>query len=157
MSIFFFNDTATTEIYTLSLHDALPICLRCQLASLLQAIVELKRKLLFEEYHELRRGGAILCPAKAQNIHANLPRNFFRRATERGNGVGKSCAVHVHENFALSPELCDGLDFIMSVNRAELGCLGHADDARFVRVHLGLTRDHRVRFADVDLACGTAN
>src|SRR3712207_7109973 len=26
MSSFFFNDTATTEIYTLSLHDALPIC-----------------------------------------------------------------------------------------------------------------------------------
>src|SRR3712207_8253256 len=25
MYIFFFNDTATTEIYTLSLHDALPI------------------------------------------------------------------------------------------------------------------------------------
>src|SRR2546429_4831139 len=35
---FFFNDTATTEIYTLSLHDALPICtnkilygVRCEL------------------------------------------------------------------------------------------------------------------------------
>src|SRR5258708_2716831 len=26
--LFFFNDTATTEIYTLSLHDALPICSR---------------------------------------------------------------------------------------------------------------------------------
>src|ERR1051326_7989853 len=26
-AVFFFNDTATTEIYTLSLHDALPICL----------------------------------------------------------------------------------------------------------------------------------
>ena len=26
---FFFNDTATTEIYTLSLHDALPICIHC--------------------------------------------------------------------------------------------------------------------------------
>src|SRR5438132_13946255 len=26
LSLFFFNDTATTEIYTLSLHDALPIC-----------------------------------------------------------------------------------------------------------------------------------
>src|SRR3712207_8864291 len=25
MEVFFFNDTATTEIYTLSLHDALPI------------------------------------------------------------------------------------------------------------------------------------
>src|SRR2546426_5730153 len=30
MSLFFFNDTATTEIYTLSLHDALPIFLRSQ-------------------------------------------------------------------------------------------------------------------------------
>src|SRR2546427_2058734 len=27
---FFFNDTATTEIYTLSLHDALPILARAQ-------------------------------------------------------------------------------------------------------------------------------
>src|SRR2546429_409393 len=26
--VFFFNDTATTEIYTLSLHDALPISVR---------------------------------------------------------------------------------------------------------------------------------
>src|SRR3989442_7602300 len=31
-SFFFFNDTATTEIYTLSLHDALPIsCASCSL------------------------------------------------------------------------------------------------------------------------------
>src|SRR3712207_7212131 len=29
-SFFFFNDTATTEIYTLSLHDALPICQRLE-------------------------------------------------------------------------------------------------------------------------------
>src|SRR3712207_8685398 len=38
-SFFFFNDTATTEIYTLSLHDALPICVggsrrECELPSL---------------------------------------------------------------------------------------------------------------------------
>src|SRR3712207_9384432 len=35
--VFFFNDTATTEIYTLSLHDALPIsvlvCVRTPLAA----------------------------------------------------------------------------------------------------------------------------
>src|SRR5258705_2136133 len=30
LTFFFFNDTATTEIYTLSLHDALPICLVVQ-------------------------------------------------------------------------------------------------------------------------------
>src|SRR2546422_2409808 len=29
LPIFFFNDTATTEIYTLSLHDALPISTTC--------------------------------------------------------------------------------------------------------------------------------
>src|SRR3712207_6892564 len=34
MLFFFFNDTATTEIYTLSLHDALPISAsRCSTAS----------------------------------------------------------------------------------------------------------------------------
>src|SRR2546430_14702878 len=35
---FFFNDTATTEIYTLSLHDALPILLRTPRAT--RALVE---------------------------------------------------------------------------------------------------------------------
>src|SRR5260370_9625901 len=30
-AFFFFNDTATTEIYTLSLHDALPISLKKQI------------------------------------------------------------------------------------------------------------------------------
>src|SRR2546430_10265742 len=30
---FFFNDTATTEIYTLSLHDALPISKMCLVSS----------------------------------------------------------------------------------------------------------------------------
>src|SRR3712207_7474848 len=36
---FFFNDTATTEIYTLSLHDALPICF---LVNLLSAYIKPK-------------------------------------------------------------------------------------------------------------------
>src|SRR3712207_8057432 len=37
-SVFFFNDTATTEIYTLSLHDALPICLFARARSLLHGL-----------------------------------------------------------------------------------------------------------------------
>src|SRR5687767_15357941 len=32
MSFFFFNDPATTAIYTLSLHDALPICCHLRIA-----------------------------------------------------------------------------------------------------------------------------
>src|SRR5687767_15908643 len=35
---FFFNDTATTEIYTLSLHDALPICPSITCTSLPNAV-----------------------------------------------------------------------------------------------------------------------
>src|SRR6266446_5257881 len=35
---FFFNDTATTEIYTLSLHDALPISVRGPQASTLSVV-----------------------------------------------------------------------------------------------------------------------
>src|SRR2546430_13394482 len=51
-SFFFFNDTATTEIYTLSLHDALPILAEHQRNE------ELKRNLgppkpLFKEVREL--------------------------------------------------------------------------------------------------------
>src|SRR2546427_3661556 len=38
IAFFFFNDTATTEIYTLSLHDALPIsCIRVLANSLSQS------------------------------------------------------------------------------------------------------------------------
>ena len=36
--VFFFNDTATTEIYTLSLHDALPICPQPQPATTRQLL-----------------------------------------------------------------------------------------------------------------------
>src|SRR5260221_10726564 len=45
---FFFNDTATTEIYTLSLHDALPIYLLRLLAERwLPASVYKRRKVIF--------------------------------------------------------------------------------------------------------------
>src|SRR2546430_17264658 len=36
---FFFNDTATTEIYTLSLHDALPISLESRAPMLTKRII----------------------------------------------------------------------------------------------------------------------
>src|SRR5258708_40169417 len=37
MFLFFFNDTATTEIYTLSLHDALPIFEKLAVIALISA------------------------------------------------------------------------------------------------------------------------
>src|ERR1039458_1154433 len=44
---FFFNDTATTEIYTLSLHDALPI--------LMKIVVTRCAAMLLPEYHDLHQ------------------------------------------------------------------------------------------------------
>src|SRR5688572_14770842 len=72
-SFFFFNDTATTEIYTLSLHDALPI-LVAELAILLErlehdliepgrdAVLDCRwrRRLLGEQALEDRRYGRAL-------------------------------------------------------------------------------------------------
>src|SRR5882762_12034389 len=73
LSFFFFNDTATTEIYTLSLHDALPIshpplsllhrnCAHCRIGfgrseehtSELQSHLNLVCRLLLEKKKKIR-------------------------------------------------------------------------------------------------------
>src|SRR3712207_7484516 len=62
--IFFFNDTATTEIYTLSLHDALPIY---------QPVVDEVERVL---EHPLRRGALGDDPAPP------VQRGAFERSEE---------------------------------------------------------------------------
>src|SRR5438128_5362513 len=59
---FFFNDTATTEIYTLSLHDALPIS--------------------GKSYCSRRFGGAT-CDDKSAQIYARFDKNEQIRSEER--------------------------------------------------------------------------
>src|SRR3989442_7858486 len=53
---FFFNDTATTEIYTLSLHDALPICARVELSNAIRRIefTEAVKRRLIDEMDGIR-------------------------------------------------------------------------------------------------------
>src|SRR6202142_4741397 len=90
---FFFNDTATTEIYTLSLHDALPICRRkfiscgrtrialssCEFdparseehTSELQSPTNLVCRLLLEKKH--RSWPARDCSAERLSMARNLP------------------------------------------------------------------------------------
>src|SRR2546430_9940403 len=103
-SFFFFNDTATTEIYTLSLHDALPICSkrrRAVVISLEQAPDEsavhsdrgardVAGALGSEKSHDR---GKLLRGAEALHGNFTLPahKNFFRlRASARGNGGSQS-------------------------------------------------------------------
>src|SRR5689334_24083942 len=72
-SFFFFNDTATTEIYTLSLHDALPISQQSLNAG--QGFVN------FIDYTtgELRVGGVIGDPTTGQRVRVNDPLGRFGR------------------------------------------------------------------------------
>src|SRR5437660_2211961 len=67
---FFFNDTATTEIYTLSLHDALPICSNYEppegacfsYRTLYTALKEFETDLRSEEHtSELQSRGHLVC------------------------------------------------------------------------------------------------
>src|SRR5574341_2643914 len=59
---FFFNDTATTEIYTLSLHDALPICDNCHGRTVGSASRRRCRSLRSEEHtSELQSPTNLVC------------------------------------------------------------------------------------------------
>src|SRR3712207_6990565 len=53
---FFFNDTATTEIYTLSLHDALPICVPGVVPPLAAARQAVARPLAAVQHAQDHRG-----------------------------------------------------------------------------------------------------
>src|SRR5258707_11189118 len=81
-SFFFFNDTATTEIYTLSLHDALPISRKWQLRR--RRRLEGRRRL--EDAREaLLRQAAELCrrqssdrkSTRLNSSHANISYAVF--------------------------------------------------------------------------------
>src|SRR5258707_5181047 len=72
-SFFFFNDTATTEIYTLSLHDALPIW------SVLTDHPELYDSLSFSWGH-IHRNGSLERDRKSTRLnssHANISYAVF--------------------------------------------------------------------------------
>src|SRR5438132_3328262 len=78
-SNFFFRHTATTEIYTLSLHDALPIWLR---RDAVQPDIEAERKKRDEieagkSYCSRRFGGAT-CDDKSAQIYARFDKNDWR-------------------------------------------------------------------------------
>src|SRR5205085_10348435 len=68
---FFFNDTATTEIYTLSLHDALPIYLHSRRDGVR----------LFHRTSAANRPRILADPAKPRLDRENIPRNRDRKST----------------------------------------------------------------------------
>src|SRR3712207_9516702 len=83
--IFFFNDTATTEIYTLSLHDALPIFFQersCREQAYLRALETLASRAMERENpseaeRHLRQAVADRKSTRLNSSHANISYAVF--------------------------------------------------------------------------------
>src|SRR3712207_7701419 len=73
---FFFNDTATTEIYTLSLHDALPILIFCRFSLFLSYGTIIAR---YSELSAVAFTNAILCISPVQFPY--MPTRLDRKST----------------------------------------------------------------------------
>src|SRR6202165_2390507 len=93
---FFFNDTATTEIYTLSLHDALPIlssrsrspsATRCSSACSRSTNGRARRS--EEHTSELQSPNNLVC-------RLLLEKNKQQRSDSRSSVCQQCCAVEVH-------------------------------------------------------------
>src|SRR2546422_3243867 len=81
---FFFNDTATTEIYTLSLHDALPIWRSC---AIMRRTERLSRGRL--SIHDVNRADAqIPRHHHATTAEARVPGRIDRKSTRLNSSHG---------------------------------------------------------------------
>src|SRR6266496_5854952 len=85
---FFFNDTATTEIYTLSLHDALPIPCPCNVLPSRRRIIDTTtgrtgdRKSTRLNSSHVEISYAVFCLKKQKKTHW-LPRNATKMTRKR--------------------------------------------------------------------------
>src|SRR3989442_3681061 len=90
-SFFFFNDTATTEIYTLSLHDALPIFLMGQRT---RKIEILQNPIVERTVHfELQRANRVHRPLRSEEHTSELqsrPHLVCRLLLEKKNMTKRS-------------------------------------------------------------------
>src|SRR2546430_15872323 len=83
---FFFNDTATTEIYTLSLHDALPICSgpKGQLDALFVFLADVVAKRDVQLFLDLRVAFPVpFCEPKEWPVARVIRERFSERMTRR--------------------------------------------------------------------------
>src|SRR6266702_8250890 len=89
---FFFNDTATTEIYTLSLHDALPIAVLCfiavQICAANAAPASQKPDRSEEHTSELQSRGHLVCRLLLEKKSA-LRTRFTSPLSGRGRPQGR--------------------------------------------------------------------
>src|SRR6266508_6577672 len=78
---FFFNDTATAEIYTLSLHDALPISKRATPHTLRRCVIRSRPICSRSEEHtsELQSRGHLVCRLLLEKKKSTMTRTAVHR------------------------------------------------------------------------------
>src|SRR6266540_7136501 len=84
MFFFFFNDTATTEIYTLSLHDALPISLACRPSTILSSLSSMRSRRLASNPSGIR-GRSEEHTSELQSHHDLVCRLLLEKKKKRKN------------------------------------------------------------------------
>src|SRR5438477_4486401 len=89
---FFFNDTATTEIYTLSLHDALPISARARSWS---------RRAARPSCSGSRRSSSTICARSEEHTselqsHVNLVCRLLLEKKKKNNQVKSNLQIENH-------------------------------------------------------------
>src|SRR5690554_7290162 len=98
-SIFFFNDTATTEIYTLSLHDALPIS---QDSRVTEAVnINHLRTLLLDSNEGLWIGTQNGVHYKEQNSDTFNPYLYKQNSTDKDRKSTRLNSSHVRISYAV--------------------------------------------------------
>src|SRR5216684_5787384 len=96
LSCFFFNDTATTEIYTLSLHDALPILGNLDCASTSITLTAAHHVVLAEDRKSTRLNSshgyisyAVFCLKKKKIINRERRHSNKNNRHQKKNGSDK--------------------------------------------------------------------
>src|SRR3712207_9533799 len=98
MFFFFFNDTATTEIYTLSLHDALPILVEiAESVDFLEVGTEAEALLAEQNFikqyqprFNIRLRDDKSYPFIAISMDEEFPRVYFTRERHRRDQIGRA-------------------------------------------------------------------
>ena len=99
---FFFNDTATTEIYTLSLHDALPISMQYGLVNKRTSLQDLKSEAI-EWAHEITQSA----PLALASIKAVI-RETEDLKIEDGYKLMRSGKIGVYQQMLRSEDAGEG-------------------------------------------------
>src|SRR5258705_1783762 len=95
---FFFNDTATTEIYTLSLHDALPILMAfispISIFSLLPFAMRLQASAIFLHIcRPVRSGLSDRKSTRLNSSHLGISYAVFCLKKKKGSEAADHCAI----------------------------------------------------------------